>query len=266
VVLCLLPDWPIGPAVGSLLQHLSTAFAAEGLTLLAHPRGGGSELGASVWRAITPAAVIAFEDFADEEVEAMRAAGVEVTMALLDRAGRRRGELGIPQQRMGRLQVEHLAAAGHRRLGYASPDDERVRGFAEPRLDGARHACADLGLDEPVVRPVPLDAELAAEAVLAWRAQTPPVTAVCAYNDEVALAVLAGMRLLGLRAPDDLAIVGVDDIPAAALADPPLTTVVEDQRVVAEHTVGSVLRGLAGQTSPPRPGSNTVQLIRRRSA
>src|SRR3954463_10135494 len=71
VVLCLLPDWPIGPTVGTLLEHLSAALAAEGLTLLAHPRGAGTDVGSQVWKAITPAAVIAYEDFQDQEVEAI---------------------------------------------------------------------------------------------------------------------------------------------------------------------------------------------------
>jgi DNA-binding LacI/PurR family transcriptional regulator len=266
VVLCLLPDWPIGPTVGSLLQHLSAALAAEGLTLLAHPRGAGTDVGSQVWKAITPAAVIAYEDFQDEEVDAIRAAGIQVTVALLNRSGRRREELGIPQQRIGRLQVEHLAAAGHRRLGYAFPDDSRVLSFAEPRLDGVRHACADLGLDAPIVRTVPLEVAGAVDAIQAWRAEAPAVTAVCAYNDEVALALLAGLRPLGLGAPDDLAVVGVDDIPAAALADPPLTTVVEDQRVVAENLALTIVRGLTGRPSPRRPSSKSLQVVRRESA
>ena len=266
VVLCLLPDWPIGPTVGLLLQHLSAALAARGLTLLAHPRGAGTDVGSQVWKVITPAAVIAYEDFEDQEVEAIRAAGIQATVALLNRAGSRREELGIPQQRIGRLQVEHLAAAGHRRIGFAFPDDPRVLGFAEPRLDGVRHACADLGLDDPIVQTVPLDAAGAADAVQAWRAEAPAVTAVCAYNDEVALALLAGLRGLGLRAPADLAVVGVDDIPAAALADPPLTTVVEDQRVVAENLAQIIVSGLTGQRAPRRPSSDSLQVVRRESA
>ena len=161
--------------------------------------------------------------------------------------------------------MAYLAASGHRRLGYAFPDDQRVRIFAEPRLEGVRLACADLDLPEPLVREVPLDPVGAAEAVRDWQADG-PVTAVCGYNDEVALAVLAGMRRLGLTAPGDLAVIGVDDIPAAPLSNPPLTTVVEDPRVVAEHTVATIVRGLDGKPAPRRPGSDTLSLVRRESA
>jgi DNA-binding LacI/PurR family transcriptional regulator len=264
IVLCLLPDWPIGPTVGDLLQRLSASLASAGLTLLAHPHTRGDRPVGELWKAVNPAAVIAFEAFDEHEEAAMRAAGVELAVPLFAKAGRGRLDFGIPQQRAGRLQAEHLAATGHRRLGYAFPDDERVRMFAEPRLDGVRQACADLGLDSPLVLPVPLDPGAAADAVSAWR--DAGVTGICAYNDDVAIAVLAGLRTLGLTAPDDLAVVGVDDVPAARLAAPPLTTVTSGQSVVAEHLARSIVASLAGRPAPRRPGSDIVQLVRRASA
>jgi DNA-binding LacI/PurR family transcriptional regulator len=266
VVLCLLPDWPIGPTVGELLVSLSSAFAGQGLTLVAHPRAERDRPVTDVWKAITPVAVIAWEDIAEDDAAAMRAAGIELAVALLGRSGRGRREVGIPQQRAGRLQVEHLAAQGHRRLGYALPDDERVTGFAGPRLDGVRQACAELGLEEPLVRIVPADADRAAEAVDAWRAADPPVTAVCAYNDDIALAVLAGLRRRGLEAPADLAVIGVDDVPVAKLAAPPLTTVRTDLRAVAEHLASTIVAALGGRPAARRPGSDIVHLVRRESA
>ena len=266
VVLCLLPDWPISPALGSLLEHLTAALAAEGLTLLAHPRARNARPTAELWKAITPAAVIAFEDFPASEAAAMRAAGIELAVALLGRAGRGRREFGVPQGRSGRLQAEHLAATGHRHLGYAFPDNERVHDLARARLDGVRQACADLGLNEPVVHTVPLTADAGAEAVQVWHAANPRVTGVCAFNDNTALAVLAGLRQLGLTAPSDLAVIGVDDTPAAQLAAPPLTTVTMDQQAMAEHLARSIVAALAGKSAPRRPGSDIVHLVRRVSA
>lgn len=264
-VLCLLPDWPISPTIGALLEHLSAALAADGLMLVVHPRSRETRPISDVWKAITPAAVVAFEDFARDEAAAMRAAGIEVIVTLLGRSGRGR-DFGTRQQRGGALQVEHLAAAGHHRLGYAFPDDERVHTFARPRLEGVRQACADLGLDEPMVLTVPLDPTPAAEAVRAWRAADPAVTGVCCFNDNTALAVLAGMRLLGLRAPHDLAVVGVDDIPAARLADPPLTTVTTEMQALATHIAATITAALSGEPRPRRPEPEMVHLVRRCSA
>jgi DNA-binding LacI/PurR family transcriptional regulator len=266
VVLLLLPDWPIGPAVGLLLEAMSGMLAEAGLTFVAHPRAHAVRPASDVWKAITPAAVVAFEDFDEQEAAAMQAAGVQLAVAVLGRSARRGFELEWPQQRIGRLQVEHLAATGHRRIGYAWNPDNRIRNFAQARLDGARQACAELGLDEPDVREVPLDPAAAATVVNAWRSATPAVTAVCAYNDETALALLAGLRQHGLTAPSDLAVVGVDNIPAAALVDPPLTTVVADHWAMAEHIAHSIVAGLQGGPPPPRPGSDAVDVVVRASA
>jgi DNA-binding LacI/PurR family transcriptional regulator len=264
VVLCLLPDWPIGQEVGDLLANLSTALARHGLTFVAHPAGREDRPISNIWKAITPAAVLAFADFSDDEIGAMRSAGVALVVALLGRTRQSRGELEVPQQRVGRLQAAHLIGAGHTRLGYAYPDDARVRIFADPRLDGARSACAAASIEAPLVRTVPLDPAAAATAVAGWRAAG--VTAICAYNDEVALAVLAGLRRAGLTAPGDLAVIGVDDIPAARLTDPALTTITTDLAAVAAHLAATLVAAINGHPEPAAAAADVVQVIRRASA
>ncbi|UQU61325.1 LacI family transcriptional regulator [Couchioplanes caeruleus] len=263
VVLCLLPDWPIGHEVGNLLTHLSTELARAGLTFVVHPGTGAQPPGAELWKAITPAAVLAFTGFSDPEIAAMRAAGVALVVALLGPGTGAGRELQVPQERIGRLQAAHLADAGHVRLGYAYPDDARVRIFAEPRLDGVRAACAGRALPEPEVYTVALEAGAAAAAVRAWRSAG--VTAVCAYNDDVALAVLAGMRGTGLAAPADLALIGVDDLPAARLAAPPLSTVTTDQRAVAAHLAATVAAAVRGGQRPALDAAGVVRVVRRAS-
>ena len=264
VVLLLLPDWPIGPSVGVLLESLSSALAEQGLTFVAHPRSAGRPV-SDVWKAITPAAVITFEELDDAETEKLKGAGVELAVALF---GGHRGPraMDIPEQRTGRLQAEHLAAAGHRQLGYAWPDDPRVLTFAQPRLDGVRQACADLGLAQPQVVTVPFTREGVDGAVRAWREAVPPVTGICAYNDEVALALLAGARREGLDVPGDLAVIGVDDIPAAAVALPALTTVRADTPALAGYIAETIGRKLDGRPRGRRPGSDIHSVIRRDSA
>ncbi|HEU4424475.1 MAG TPA: LacI family DNA-binding transcriptional regulator [Pilimelia sp.] len=266
VVLCLLPNWPMGPAVGALMSNLSAELARHGMTFVLHPSTADARPTAEIWKAITPAAVLAFEELSAAEVAAMRAAGVALVVALLGSSKDQRRELEVQQQRVGRLQAEHLVAAGHTRIGYASPDDERLRSFVQPRLEGVRTACVESGLDAPVVRAVPLDTDGAAQAVRAWRAGADAVTGVCAYNDDVALAVLAGLRTVGLAAPADVAVVGVDDIPAARLAAPPLTTVTVDLTAVAAHLAATIVAASAGHPEPPPPGSDIVQITVRESA
>ena len=264
VVLCLLPDWPIGTEVGAMLGNLSSALARSGLTFVVHPGSRADRPIAELWKAITPAAVLAFADFSPGEIDAMRSAGVALVVALLSRSRQQPAELEVPQELVGRLQAEHLAGAGHRLLGYAAPDDDRLRIFAGPRSAGVTAASVRLGLPAPARHTVPLDPAAARAAVAAWAAAG--VTAVCAYNDEVAMAVLAGMRRAGLACPGDLAVIGVDDIPVARLAVPALTTVTTDQAAVADHLAATVVAAINGRPEPRRTVDDLVQVVRRDSA
>lgn len=252
IVLGLLPDWPIEHVLGRLIQQLTNAFAVNGLTFVVHSSAPPARPLREIWKAMTPAAVLSLQEFDDGEGEAMRAAGIEVVMAM---HGLTRGEPQPPlvsEQPIGVLQARHIVGT-HRRLGYAYPDLPGLDVLAQPRLDGVRKVCAELDMPEPDVRTVPLDAQGAAEAVKAWLAADPPVTGICAFNDNVALAVLAGLSHLGLRAPKDLAVMGVDDIPGASLAQPPLTTVVRDTDAIARGLARRVIDTLAGKEIPAEP-------------
>jgi DNA-binding LacI/PurR family transcriptional regulator len=264
VVLFLIPEWPIGAAIASLIEHLSLALAEEGLTLVVHAHPRAARPVSELWKAITPAAVINNQALDAEEVDTARHSGVAVITPVFRADGP--GTFTVFQQRIGRLQAEHLLASGHRRLGFAFPDDDRLLAFAQPRLDGVREVCAERGRGEPHVQIVTLDTASGARAVAAWAMLRPRVTGVCAYNDEVALAVLAGMRARRMTAPADLAVIGVDDIPAAALATPPLTTVATGMAVLGRYLATAVVRSLAGKAPPAAPGAGIVRLIRRETA
>ena len=264
VVLCLLPDWPIGVVLGRFLENVSHELGGHGLTLLTHPSGSERTV-SQVLSAVTPAAVVSFALLGAAEQTVIRASAIPVALELTDRRGRNRVRI-VDQRQMGRVQVEHLVATGHRVLGYALPDDPRLGDFAAPRLDGVRQACAALGLAEPIIHVVALDGAQAATAVAGWMSADPRVTAICAYNDEVAFAVLAGMRSHDLKAPTDLAVIGLDDIPTAPLADPPLTTVRMDEAVEGRYIAGCVVAALAGKSMPRNPGSGAITIARRESA
>lgn len=265
IVLLVLPRWPIGHTVGQLIEVLGRELVRHDLTLLVHQLTDGEDAFTALWRTVSPAAVVAAEPFGPANQRAMRAAGIPVAFALFEESPGRRGALTSSQIRVGRLQVEHLAVTGHRRLGYALPDDPDVRSFSTPRLEGARIGCIELGLDLPHVEIVSGDRSPVA-AVSSWREGPEPVTAVCAYNDETAFAVLRAMDDLGLSAPDDLAVIGVDDIPVARHAHPPLTTISVGQAAIARYTTEVIVADLAGSPRPAPPGSDALALILRDSA
>jgi len=108
-----------------------------------------------------------------------------------------------------------------------------------------------------------LNAVSAGRAVAYWRRLKSEITGICAYNDEVALAVLAGMRAQGLNAPGDFAVIGVDDIPAGALTSPALTTVATGMSELGKYLAISVINVLEGAAPPPGPGPEAIQVISR---
>ena len=250
LVLCVLPDWPAGPVIDTLLDGLATALAGRGLSMLVHHNRGSRHL-AELWRQVTPVAVVGLTRFGADDVRAMVRAGIKVVGTALDEDADP-GVFAVPQRQIGRLQAAHLADRGHTRLAYAAPADPRLAEFADRRLDGVRRECADRGLPVPLVAPVPLEVDPAAAVLRSWRADL-DVTAVAAYNDEVAIAVLAGARALGLAVPDDLAVLGVDDAPSARLAAPALSTVWQAADAQAAHLAASVFATLEGTEPPARP-------------
>lgn len=264
LVLCGLPNWPIGPVIDTLLDHLARKLAERGLSVLVH-HGRGTRPLSELWRAVTPRAVVGFTAFAPEHERSMRQAGIQVVGTALEQDPRDSIVHSVSQAGIGRLQVQHLAAAGHRVIAYATPTDPRLADFADGRLAGVRLECADRGFPEPLVASVDLDVRSAARAVRDWRAADSPVTAVAAYNDEVALAVLAGLRAEGLSVPGDVAVIGVDDIPAARLALPALTTVSQGVDAQARYLASAVLAALDGHTQPPTFPADILDVVVRDS-
>ena len=91
------------------------------------------------------------------------------------------------------------------------------------------------------------------------------MTAVCAYNDDIALAICAGARRQGLVVPHDLAVIGVDDLPAASVASPTLTTVRFDTNALADYIADSIVRRLEGRPAAKQPAAVSQSVICRES-
>ncbi len=127
--------------------------------------------------------------------------------------------------RGGRLATEHLLGLGHRRIGMLGgrPDLQS----AQLREQGYRQAMADAGVpvDESLIEVGAYDSGVSAEAAHRLLTAAEPPTALFAANDISAIAAVGVARELGLRVPEDLSVVGFDNIPESALASPPLTTV-----------------------------------------
>jgi DNA-binding LacI/PurR family transcriptional regulator len=145
-------------------------------------------------------------------------------------------------------QVGYLAGRGHTRIAYALPDRETP--LRAVRLRFADRAAERLGLSPVAPFSIPVFRTGAADSLAEIRAARPAVTAVAAFDDDVALRVLAAMRDLGLAAPGDLAVIGFDDNGYGALATPALTTVHIDAEAHGRQAARAILGLDAGDLSP----------------
>jgi len=257
VVLLALPGVPISANLSRFIEQLAAALAEHGLSLVTHLVEGHGRPLPDLCAAVDASAVISLIPFDEETTEALHRAGAEVVFGTGSQA---RAEL----REIGRLQAQHLIDRGGQRIGYARPGENPTAFRVRERLRGVAAACAEHGLPEPVALEVELDGVKAAVAVDQWTEAS--VTGVCAYNDETAMAVLAGMHLRGLRAPGDIAVVGVGDIPAAQVSIPSLTTIGFDYEETGRELAQAILDSLAGGTPTHQDGLNHPRLVRRASA
>lgn len=121
--------------------------------------------------------------------------------------------------------TEHLLELGHTRIAHLSGRDDLES--AQLRATGYRDALISAGIpiDESLVIQGGYSPEESAQAAARLFDAPHPPTAIFAANDVSAIEVMAVARERGIRIPEDLSIVGFDDIPAAASTNPPLTTV-----------------------------------------
>ena len=123
-----------------------------------------------------------------------------------------------------RLAARYLLDLGHRRFGYLMPPPRNLDGPL--RLAGVRDALADAGLDPDSIT-IASGAPLVGggeASMLELLDRAPGMTAVLAYNDLMAIGALRAARRRGRRVPDEISVVGFDDVALAAYVDPPLTT------------------------------------------
>lgn len=246
IVLFVAPDYPVGHVIGEMYDRLIDLLTRQGRTLVTHRVTPGIDL-LDVASSLSPFAVISMAPVSADVRRALEGLGARVEIiGFREPTGTGDPDVIHPQERVGRLQAEHLRAHGHLRLGYALPDDDRAEMFSAPRLAAVRDVCAENGLLEPMVGTVPFDIDRAAKTVRAWHAAG--VTAVCAFTDDVAIGVIGGAHAAGLAVPADLAVIGVDDIPLAAVTVPPLTTVHLDVDALARAIVRPL--GMVDEADP----------------
>jgi DNA-binding LacI/PurR family transcriptional regulator len=162
-----------------------------------------------------------------------------------ERAGQYVGFVAIDDIGGGRLATEYLLALGHRRIAYisgwpeAKSSADRLQGYSEalhsrglaihPDLVGAGTGSTDGGYE-------------AMQGLLRFR---PRPTAIFCYNDMTAIGALRALHEEGVRVPAQVSVIGFDDIPMAAYATPPLTTIAQPKYEMGQLAMRMLLDRLS---------------------
>ncbi|HMP38892.1 MAG TPA: LacI family DNA-binding transcriptional regulator [Roseiflexaceae bacterium] len=164
--------------------------------------------------------------------------------------------------------IRHLIERGHRRIAHLAGPYDTPPG--KVRLQGYREAleAAAIDYDEQLVRYGSFQREGVADLALQLlQVAAPPPTAIFAANDVMAIEVIRTLTHRGVRIPEDVAVVGFDNIPEADLVVPSLTTVGQDAQALGEQAAALLLERLAGEDAAElRHISMPFRLIIRESA
>jgi DNA-binding LacI/PurR family transcriptional regulator len=177
--------------------------------------------------------------------------GVEAPVVFINstQPGERVFSIATDNEYGGWLATRHLLDLGHRRIAYlGGPTAGRSH---QARAAGYRRALQEAGLRFAPELVLPGDGSLAAgraalARLLAQNANGRPTALFC-YNDLSALGLLAEAHRRGLRLPDDLSVVGFDNVPYAEISLPPLTTVDQRKEELGRLAVFTLLAALRGE-------------------
>lgn len=165
-----------------------------------------------------------------------------------------------------RLAVAHLHAVGHRRIAHIAGAPNTVAGTE--RAAAFRHEIHRFGLDLPAdyVRSGDFSSASGYRETCALLALAEPPTAIVAASDLMALAALQAIWESGRRPGSDVAVVGFDDLEAAALAHPPLTTIRQDRQELGTLAATRALELAEHPDEAPREIVLPVELVVRASS
>ncbi|MFZ2636829.1 MAG: LacI family DNA-binding transcriptional regulator [Rectinemataceae bacterium] len=152
--------------------------------------------------------------------------------------------------RPGAYEATHyLISLGHRRIGFVTGLMDF--GCSRDRLDGYRDALRDAGIDFDPALIAPGDFSQASGKNSAAKLLGGPhrPTAIFCSNDEMAFGAIAAAREAGLNIPDDLSVIGFDDLPSAAFSVPALTTVRQPLHAMGRSAASLLLRQISGEAS-----------------
>jgi LacI family repressor for deo operon, udp, cdd, tsx, nupC, and nupG len=173
--------------------------------------------------------------------------------------------VGVDNVRASEIAVRHLLELGHRRIGHIGGTPRNA--MTIDRFAGHRRALRRFGLatDAAYVSYGDFSIESGAHAARLLLELKQPPTAIFASNDDMAIGAMNEAKARGMRVPQDISVVGFDDVPFAASYDPPLTTIRQPFFEMGACAMDALSKLLEGETPDQRQLLLATELVIRRS-
>ncbi|MGW0283453.1 LacI family DNA-binding transcriptional regulator [Streptomyces sp. NPDC003236] len=218
------PAIPAGPLYSRFLTELQSALGRLDYTVVQYGSVGlqGDEA-ARAWAELRPVAVLVpGTGLGPRGVAVLRRSGARAVVTLGPERVEGAHALLMDHEAVGHCAGARLRARGRRRIGVIVPEEPGLEAFSRPRLAGVRRALR--GTDAAVTAlPLAYTEQAAAQLAARWRESG--LDAVFAYNDEYAMLLMRALQDEGVRIPEDVAVVGADDLMLGRLLRPRLSTV-----------------------------------------
>jgi len=178
------------------------------------------------------------------------------TVPLVFLGMRPRQEVGdsasIDEIQAGRLATQHLLSLGHRRIAHIT--GPLCEDCSQDRMAGYIEALKAAGIEpNPYwVSEGDWSATAGEEVTRGWLVQDAPITAIFAQNDRMAVGAIRALREYNRRIPEDVSVIGFDNIPLASYFDPPLTTMFQDIQFIGREAARLLIKRLEDPKAPPQ--------------
>ncbi len=205
----------------------------------------------------------------DDEIEEMCAAS-DIPMVFIDSYSsvRQLSNVGIDDYKGGRLAARHLIARGHRSIAFVSPPVLRT-GVVQHRFAGFCDELEQHGISFRSEHQFVLESDVRPEDTMELGRRLAQLreefSAVFVTSDQIASYLIQGMRSTGIRIPDDMSIIGFDDLMICRQMTPQLTTIAQDLEEKARLSVDILFRRLSAPAAPAESLVLDVTLVERES-
>jgi len=189
---------------------------------------------------------------------------IDMPLVLLNTADEEHDGITIDNYGGARAMMQHLASHGHKRIAFVKGPANNAD--ARERLRGYRHSmraipdCVTCEVDGDFTEKSGHDAGLQIAAM------DPRPTATFAANDSMAVGVLSAMTECGIAVPEEMSVVGFDDIPIAHYVAPPLTTIRVDIAEVGRRSFALICDAIRDNSRPKRRECISTTLVVRKSS